>query len=86
MHQREREREARAVWSSLCNKPLKYQMGGRAKQPTAQYERERKKIERKRERERKAGNNVCLDLLLNCYLSDSFILNFSDLLLSPCKT
>lgn len=37
----ERERETRAVQSCLCDKPLKYQMGGRVKQSTARYDREK---------------------------------------------
>ncbi len=37
----ELEKETKAVRSRLCDKPLKYQMGGRVKQPTVHYDRER---------------------------------------------
>ena len=85
----ETEREARAVWSRLCDKPLKYQMGGRAKQPTVHYDREREREreretererERETERERDAGSNISLDLLF--YLT---LLSYSNLLIYSCE-
>lgn len=85
----ELEKETRAVRSCLCDKQLKYQKGGRVRQPTVHYDRERESdAERERQRSRKweEGNNICLNLLLHFYLPDSpFILSYSDLLISPCE-
>ena len=75
------EKATRAVRGCLCDKPVKYQTGGRVKQPILHYDRQ-KETAREREREKQTeaergeswgqGTVFVLFFSLYFYLPDSF--------------